>query len=386
MMFVRSAARPVFACGLAICACAATVHAQDPLKALFTFDNGFTDLSPTNQVPMLIGTPILTQDGFEGGGLLLIGNWAMRLYIDINAAAMPKLTMGGWVREEIGTPIRHFMSHDNMGFDRNICIDYRGGGQGWSCFSGSGVNGFVPVNLKQWQFVAAVYDHAANMTTLYVDGQVKTRPGQPGLGNTYMHIGNSTCCDTGINGTIDSVFVIADALSVERLDEIYTGGVGKVPLCPTVFNSPLDTSMCSGGTLTLMADIDASGTVTHQWQVEMVAGSDVWTTLVNGLVPGTNTFAMGTDSEELVLSGLDADGAKRYRCVGSNACGSKASTPAQVSLCAGDFDCTGFLDTDDFTAFVLAFEAGDESADFDGTGFVDTDDFTAYVLAFEAGC
>ncbi|MCG3124644.1 MAG: hypothetical protein GIKADHBN_03119 [Phycisphaerales bacterium] len=54
--------------------------------------------------------------------------------------------------------------------------------------------------------------------------------------------------------------------------------------------------------------------------------------------------------------------------------------------CPADFDGSGFVDTDDFTAFVLAFEAGTDDADFDGSGFVDTDDFTAFVLAFEAGC
>ncbi len=56
------------------------------------------------------------------------------------------------------------------------------------------------------------------------------------------------------------------------------------------------------------------------------------------------------------------------------------------ATCRSDFDGTGFVDTDDFTAFVLAFEAGDERCDVDGTGFVDTDDFTAFVLAFEYGC
>ncbi|HLO41083.1 MAG TPA: GC-type dockerin domain-anchored protein [Phycisphaerales bacterium] len=57
-----------------------------------------------------------------------------------------------------------------------------------------------------------------------------------------------------------------------------------------------------------------------------------------------------------------------------------------LSTCPADFDGSGFVDTDDFTAFVVAFENGDDSADFDGTGFVDTDDFTAFVLAFEGGC
>lgn len=56
------------------------------------------------------------------------------------------------------------------------------------------------------------------------------------------------------------------------------------------------------------------------------------------------------------------------------------------TLCPADFDASGFVDTDDFDAFVLAFEAGSPIADFDATGFVDTDDFDAFVQAFESGC
>lgn len=50
-----------------------------------------------------------------------------------------------------------------------------------------------------------------------------------------------------------------------------------------------------------------------------------------------------------------------------------------------DFDRSEFVDTDDFDAFVRAFEAGDIEADIDGSCFVDTDDFDAFVRAFEAG-
>ncbi|MCC6428825.1 MAG: hypothetical protein IT435_18640 [Phycisphaerales bacterium] len=50
-----------------------------------------------------------------------------------------------------------------------------------------------------------------------------------------------------------------------------------------------------------------------------------------------------------------------------------------------DFNGDGFVDLEDYSAFVLAFEAGDQSADFDESGFVDTDDFDAFVRAFEAG-
>jgi hypothetical protein len=54
--------------------------------------------------------------------------------------------------------------------------------------------------------------------------------------------------------------------------------------------------------------------------------------------------------------------------------------------CVSDFDGSGFVDTDDFDAFVRAFEAGTNNADVDATGFVDTDDYDFFVRAFEAGC
>lgn len=57
-----------------------------------------------------------------------------------------------------------------------------------------------------------------------------------------------------------------------------------------------------------------------------------------------------------------------------------------LTCCPADFDRSGFADTDDFTAFVTAFNAGDPTSDFDRSGYVDTDDFTAYVNAFNAGC
>ncbi len=54
--------------------------------------------------------------------------------------------------------------------------------------------------------------------------------------------------------------------------------------------------------------------------------------------------------------------------------------------CPADFDGTGFVDTEDFDAFVHAFELGGDDADFDHSGFVDTEDYDAFVHSFEAGC
>jgi hypothetical protein len=54
--------------------------------------------------------------------------------------------------------------------------------------------------------------------------------------------------------------------------------------------------------------------------------------------------------------------------------------------CVGDFDNTGFVDTDDYDAFVQAFIDADPAADVDNSGFVDTEDFTFFVNQFELGC
>jgi hypothetical protein len=54
--------------------------------------------------------------------------------------------------------------------------------------------------------------------------------------------------------------------------------------------------------------------------------------------------------------------------------------------CPADFDGSGFVDTEDYDAFVQQFELGENSADFDCSGFVDIEDFSAFVAAFERGC
>ncbi|HLO41480.1 MAG TPA: agmatine deiminase family protein [Phycisphaerales bacterium] len=59
---------------------------------------------------------------------------------------------------------------------------------------------------------------------------------------------------------------------------------------------------------------------------------------------------------------------------------------AIAGTCLADFDFSGFVDLDDYAAFIAAFEAGAITADVDGTGFVDLDDFTMFVARFEAGC
>lgn len=55
-------------------------------------------------------------------------------------------------------------------------------------------------------------------------------------------------------------------------------------------------------------------------------------------------------------------------------------------LCPSDFNHDGFVNGNDYDAFVDAFVAGDLAADFDGNSYVNGDDYDAFVTAFEAGC
>ncbi|MCC6429143.1 MAG: hypothetical protein IT435_20270 [Phycisphaerales bacterium] len=56
------------------------------------------------------------------------------------------------------------------------------------------------------------------------------------------------------------------------------------------------------------------------------------------------------------------------------------------AACGADFDGSGFVDFEDYSAFVVMFDLGDLAADFDDSGFVDIEDFDAFVRAFESGC
>ncbi len=133
------------------------------------------------------------------------------------------------------------------------------------------------------------------------------------------------------------------------------------------------------------------GPFTYQWQREVEPGSGLFVALKDGtsVAWGGSALVIGASNQLLSLVPTPvftpAD-AVRYRCIVSNACGSAVAAPAQLQVCIADFDCTGFVDTDDFDYFVRAFEAGSDWADADYSGFVDTDDFDAFIHAFEAGC
>ncbi len=117
------------------------------------------------------------------------------------------------------------------------------------------------------------------------------------------------------------------------------------------------------------------------------------------LLAGSPCIDRGSNALALEVEILDLDGQDRFVNDGAasdlgvpggaGGCaiadlGAYERVPA--GYCPADVDCSGFVDTEDYDAFVVTFEAGDASADFDLSGFADTEDFDAFVEAFEAGC
>lgn len=89
-------------------------------------------------------------------------------------------------------------------------------------------------------------------------------------------------------------------------------------------------------------------------------------------------WAISADGTVITGGGFDPNGEQQPWVV-------RLGSP-DAGGCRADFDKSGFVDTDDFDAFIHAFEDGSKLADFDESCFTDTDDFDAFVHAFVDGC
>jgi hypothetical protein len=145
---------------------------------------------------------------------------------------------------------------------------------------------------------------------------------------------------------------------------------------PSITHQPTGVTTCPGGDAGFF--VDAADGELFRWRRDGV--------LLEDGVLSSGATVRGSRTRHLCMSGVQLEDAGEFVCEHYTDGRVGQSEPAMLQVCRADFDCSGFVDTDDFTSFVLMFEIGDQSADVDGTGFVDTDDFTVYVVAFEAGC
>ncbi|GMV24627.1 MAG: hypothetical protein AMXMBFR58_06580 [Phycisphaerae bacterium] len=93
----------------------------------------------------------------------------------------------------------------------------------------------------------------------------------------------------------------------------------------------------------------------------------------------TDVTGISDDGTVICGNGVDPDGRVRGWVA-------TTETPLDIPLCPADHDMSGFVDTDDFDAFMVDFESGDARSDLDGSCFVDLEDATMFLVAYERGC
>jgi hypothetical protein len=204
------------------------------LLAFYPFEGNARDASGNGRNGTVNGGPQLVP-GYQGQAYSFNTNPALftdyiTVPLDINASSYPKLTMGGWAKwthDWDSESIQPILTHDNGGYDRQIGLDNRGNGVGWSAFCGPAgeVLGAVPAIQGKWTFVAVVYDQVAQFVRLQVDDMEITKTGvtlEPGQDQLY--IGASPQFSTIFDGVIDNVFVFGDALTDQQLAYIRSRG------------------------------------------------------------------------------------------------------------------------------------------------------------------
>src|SRR5687768_16805600 len=151
----------------------AGTSARATLTAFYPFEGNANDVSGNDRHASVSGAT-LTPAGFQGQAFDFDGvDDYLTTLIDLNAAHVPRLTIGAWVNADSADQIKSIISHDDGGFDRALTLDDRGAGTGfrYSANTGAGVlsTGPDPAPVGTWVFVAARYDAVGSFMTLDVD-------------------------------------------------------------------------------------------------------------------------------------------------------------------------------------------------------------------------
>ncbi|MEI8082726.1 MAG: LamG-like jellyroll fold domain-containing protein, partial [Actinomycetes bacterium] len=237
--------------------------AGSKLLALYRFDdptNTGLDSSGRGATADSFGVSV-GSGGYQNGAAEFDGTTFFRSPVDVSVGAFPRLTWGAWVKPSSTNPIRAVLSADDGGYDRGIDIDYRGNGAPeWSAFTGNGVLGSgVAPSPTDWVFVAAVYDQAQAIVTLYVDGTSVTATSSFGSSFTFFDIGHNPGSGEYFEGAIDNVFVYGDALTASQIADIRTRGFSGGNSAALSFEFTLDTQ-AAAPTVSLASDTGTNRT------------------------------------------------------------------------------------------------------------------------------
>ena len=212
---------------------AAASPASAGLQAFYTFEGSLANQAGAGFAGAAVNGPAFTDSGYQGQGLDFDAARNQHVVfdgLDINPGTMPAITFGGWFRASSSSPIQGVLSHDDVGYDRTIDIDFRGAAPGWSALAGNReVLGGVAVITGQWTFVALRHDQATGALTLFVDGASISATGVAyGSGLGSLVLGRNPNFDNPFGGQADNVFVFDEALTDARIEAIRLGGAGAI--------------------------------------------------------------------------------------------------------------------------------------------------------------
>lgn len=223
---------------------ASTVSARaDGLLALYKFDGSLNDSSGNGKTAHDSGTPTFVSGAPFGGQAISFdgaGNAIVSAPLNISPAALPRFTMGAWVKaRSVATPQYGILSNDDGDFDRTLGIDTRPAASGvvWSAFIGGDVVGKVAVVTNKWYFVAVSYNQSSAPGTyaFYVNDGAKTVT-LTGPDNfdadshtDVVSIGRNPSFDSNFNGCVADAFFYKGVLTKQQIAKIIASGPSAIP-------------------------------------------------------------------------------------------------------------------------------------------------------------
>ncbi|MCC6230885.1 MAG: hypothetical protein IT432_16865 [Phycisphaerales bacterium] len=160
-----------------------------------------------------------------------------------------------------------------------------------------------------------------------------------------------------------------------------------------ILSQPSSQVVCAEGSGAFSIIASDIGSFTLQWQWQPAGAATAWVDLVAGDnaevggVPVVHVADVNGDTLGVVpLAGYVDFAPRAFRCVVANACGEVISDEATLTVCAGDFNCDGFVNGLDYDAYAELFEGGEIGADVNNDGFVNGIDYDLFAEHFEAGC
>jgi hypothetical protein len=232
------------------------------LRAFYPFDGDANDAGPERSDPMAVSNVTYDTGGVEGSAAVFDGATShVDVPVNIGPSVAPEITFGAWVNADPGSmdTYRMVFTHDNLGGDRGLTIDDRGGFSGfsWSAFGGStGTTPVVqsdPTHVREgeWQFLAVRYDGA--QVTLFVEDpvedQVYVYTGEDATlaGLCAATVGAAASDDRYFDGKMDNLFVYYDALSDDEIQLIRDNGRNAIACSLLDTDAPLNVDFDGDG-------------------------------------------------------------------------------------------------------------------------------------------